>query len=131
MPTDHILSLLMSERDKLTRAIEVLQGNPRTTTQPKKAMPATDAALATNHTRKRRWTAAQKKAADAHLGAHRERGADDDLDLIIKALDHYHAYTVTRNGEDARYRDLAERLKRKPTDREPTSQPAKNTKRRA
>jgi hypothetical protein len=27
---------------------------------------------------------------------------DDDLDLMIKALDHYHAYTVARNAEDAR-----------------------------
>ena len=42
---------------------------------------------------------------------------DDDLDLIIKALDHYHAYTVARNAEDARYRDIADRLKRKPTER--------------
>jgi hypothetical protein len=56
---------------------------------------------------------------------------DDDLDLIIKALDHYHAYTVARNAEDARYRDLAERLKRKPTEREPTAQPGKHAKRRA
>ncbi len=55
---------------------------------------------------------------------------DDELDLIIKALDHYHAYTVARNAEDARYRDLADRLKRKPTEREPASQPAKNTTRR-
>jgi hypothetical protein len=55
---------------------------------------------------------------------------DDDLDLIIKALDHYHAYAVARNGEDARYRDLAERLKRKPTDRA-EEQPGKNSKRRA
>ena len=42
---------------------------------------------------------------------------DEDLDLIIKALDHYHAYTVARNAEDRRYRDLADRLKRKPTER--------------
>jgi hypothetical protein len=56
---------------------------------------------------------------------------DADLDLVIKALDHYHAYTVARNAEDARYHALAERLKRKPTEREPTSQPVKNSKRRA
>lgn len=55
---------------------------------------------------------------------------DDDLDLIIKALEHYHAYTVARNAEDRRYRDLADRLKRKPTDRV-EEQPGKNTKRRA
>jgi hypothetical protein len=46
---------------------------------------------------------------------------DDNLDLIIKALDHYHAYTVARNAEDARYWDLADRLKRKPTEREPAT----------
>jgi hypothetical protein len=55
---------------------------------------------------------------------------DDELDLIIKALDHYHAYTVARNAEDARYRQLADRLRRKPTEREP-AEPAKTTKRRA
>ena len=63
MPTDHILSLLIAERDKLTRAIEVLQGTPRTATQTKKVTPTLDATATSNHTRKRRWTAAQKKAA--------------------------------------------------------------------
>jgi hypothetical protein len=56
---------------------------------------------------------------------------DDELELITKALDHYHAYTVARNAEDRRFRDLADRLKRKPTEREPTTQSGKNTKRRA
>jgi hypothetical protein len=55
---------------------------------------------------------------------------DEDLDLIIKALD-YHAYTVARNAEDTRYRDLADRLKRKPTELEPATQPGKNAKRLA
>jgi hypothetical protein len=55
---------------------------------------------------------------------------DDDLDLIIKALDHYRAYTVARNAEDARYRDLADRLKRKPAERV-EEQPARRGKRRA
>jgi hypothetical protein len=57
--------------------------------------------------------------------------SDDDLDLIVKALDHFHAYTVARNAEDTRYRNLADRLKRKPTEREPAAQPAKPAKRRA
>ena len=57
--------------------------------------------------------------------------ADDDLELIVKALDHYHAYTVARNAEDTQYRALAERLKRKPIEREPAEQPAKHAKRRA
>jgi hypothetical protein len=63
MPIDHILSLLISERDKLDHAIEVLQGPPRISTQRKNAMATTDSAPATNHTRKRRWTAAMKRAA--------------------------------------------------------------------
>jgi hypothetical protein len=56
---------------------------------------------------------------------------DDELELIVKALDHFHVYTVARNAEDARYRDLADRLKRKPSEREPAAQPVKHTKRRA
>jgi hypothetical protein len=65
MPTDHILSLLVSERDRLTRAIEVLQGTPRRGGRPRKsATPTADSARATNHTRKRpRWNAAQRRAA--------------------------------------------------------------------
>ena len=42
--------------------------------------------------------------------------SDEDLDLIVKALDHYYAYSVARKSEDARFRDLAERLKRKPVE---------------
>ena len=57
--------------------------------------------------------------------------SDEDLDLVIKALDHFYAYTVAKRAEDTRYRDLAERLKRKPTEREGLAQPAKNAKRRA
>jgi hypothetical protein len=56
---------------------------------------------------------------------------DDELELLIKALDHYHAYTVARNAEDARYHALAERLKRKPSEWEPAAQPGKPAKRRA
>ena len=54
---------------------------------------------------------------------------DEDVDLIVIALDHYHSYTVAKNAEDGRYRDLAERLKRKPTEREPATQPGKSAKR--
>ena len=43
--------------------------------------------------------------------------SDGELDLIVKALDHYYAYSVARKSEDARYRDLAERLKRKPAEK--------------
>jgi hypothetical protein len=64
MPTDHILDLLIAEREKLTRAIEVLQGTSRSRTQRKDAMLTADAAPTLNHTRKRKgWTAAQRRAA--------------------------------------------------------------------
>ena len=55
----------------------------------------------------------------------------EDLDLIVTALEHYHAYTVAKNAEDSRYQNLVERLKRKPTERESTVQPGKPAKRRA
>jgi hypothetical protein len=56
--------------------------------------------------------------------------SDEDLELVLKALDHYHAYTLAKNAEASRYRDLMDRLKRKPTEREPAN-PPKTTKRRA
>jgi hypothetical protein len=57
---------------------------------------------------------------------------DEDINLLITALEHYHSYTLAKSAEDARYSALADRLKRKPTDREPAEeQPAKNAKRRA
>ena len=70
MPTDHILSLLISERDKLTRAIEVLEGTTQRGGSPRKnATPVTEATPAPNHTPKRRWTAAMKRAAAARAKA--------------------------------------------------------------
>jgi hypothetical protein len=41
--------------------------------------------------------------------------SDDDRELLIKALEHYYAYTVASKSEDQRYKELADRLKRKPT----------------
>lgn len=55
---------------------------------------------------------------------------DEDVDLIIRALVHSHAFTVAKRAEDGRYRDLAQRLKRKPVERA-AEQPGKNAKRRA
>jgi hypothetical protein len=71
MPTDHILSLLVSERDKLTRAIEALQGTSRSGRPRKNATPATDSVPAPNHTtRKRpRWTPAMRRAASERAKA--------------------------------------------------------------
>jgi hypothetical protein len=70
MPVDQILSMLIAERDKLTKAIDVLQGAARTVTRMKKTMPATDAEPAPNHIRKRpRWTPAMKRAASVRAKA--------------------------------------------------------------
>jgi len=63
MPTDQILSLLITERDKLNRAIEVLQDTPRTAMQPEGATPATDTTPAPNHAPKRVWTPSMRLAA--------------------------------------------------------------------
>ena len=57
--------------------------------------------------------------------------ADEDVNLLITALKRYHSYTVAKEAEDTRYQELADRLKRKPTHREPAVQPARHAKRRA
>jgi hypothetical protein len=33
---------------------------------------------------------------------------DEDVELLVTALEHYYSYTVAMNAEDARYRDLAD-----------------------
>ena len=64
MPTDHILSLLIEERNKIDRAIAALQGTPRAATPRKTDTHAVETTVSANRTRKRpRWTAAQRKAA--------------------------------------------------------------------
>jgi hypothetical protein len=37
MPTEHIVALLIAERDKLNRAIEALQGSPKRVGRPPKS----------------------------------------------------------------------------------------------
>ena len=44
--------------------------------------------------------------------------SDDDAALIVKALEHYHAYLVAAKREDSTYQKLAERLTRKPPEPE-------------
>jgi hypothetical protein len=67
MPTDQILSLLIQEKDKIDRAIAALQGTPRAGTARRTVKHTgsadTTTAPAPNHTRKRRWTLAMKRAA--------------------------------------------------------------------
>jgi hypothetical protein len=40
--------------------------------------------------------------------------SDDEAALVVKALEHYHAYLVASKREDKAYKDLADRLQRKP-----------------
>jgi hypothetical protein len=68
MPTDHIVALLIAERDKLNRAIEALQGSPKLTGRPLRSeapvIEPNSAALKKRHVRAaahRKMAAAQKK----------------------------------------------------------------------
>jgi hypothetical protein len=72
MPTDHILSLLIAERDKLNAAISLLGGTPakRRGRPPKSSMPdwvtsngASVPPLEIPAKKKRHFSAAQRKAA--------------------------------------------------------------------
>jgi hypothetical protein len=44
--------------------------------------------------------------------------SEDDIPLITRALEHYNAYLLATQRQDPRYLELAERLKRKPPERE-------------
>jgi hypothetical protein len=70
MATEHILSLLIAERDKLSKAIEALSGTPKAVATPKAAEAATPAAAAPAKTRTRKpLTAVQKKAHSERMKA--------------------------------------------------------------
>jgi hypothetical protein len=71
MATEHILSLLIAERDKLSKAIEALGGAPtKAVTSPKPVVAATPAAAVPAKKRKRTpLTAAQKKAHSERMKA--------------------------------------------------------------
>jgi len=74
MPTDQIVTALIAERDKLTRAIEVLQGPTRRRGRPpKNAMTvAMNGATAPTPAKKhaRTFTAAERKAQSERLKAY-------------------------------------------------------------
>jgi hypothetical protein len=64
MPTEHILGLLIAERDKLNRAIEALQGpTKRMGRPPKNALPTPTSEESAQPAKKRhrKFTAAQRK----------------------------------------------------------------------
>jgi hypothetical protein len=67
MPTDHILTLLIAERDKLNRAIEALQGPAKRRGRPPKAV-ATHAAPSVP--KRKRRSAAQRKAQAERMKAY-------------------------------------------------------------
>jgi hypothetical protein len=63
MPTDHILSLLIEEKNKIDLAIAALQGKPRAATPRGTESPASEAKPAPNHAPKRVWTPSMRLAA--------------------------------------------------------------------
>ena len=69
MPTDHILSLLIAERDKLSRAIEALTGQAKRRGRPPKnptvAYTRASASVTAAPARKKRHFSAAQRAAAA------------------------------------------------------------------
>ena len=67
MPTEHILALLIQERDKLNRAIEVLQGPVKRQGRPAMSV---SAAGAVTPKKKRTFSAAQRKKQAERMKAY-------------------------------------------------------------
>jgi hypothetical protein len=73
MPTEHILSLLIAERDKLNKAIEALSGRTKRRGRPPKnptAIVVPTAAPAPAKIKRRTFTAAQRKQQAARMKAY-------------------------------------------------------------
>ena len=73
MITDQILALLIAERDKLSRAIEALQGTVKRRGRPPKnatASPGIPVAKATPQQKRKGRTAAQRKAQAERMNAY-------------------------------------------------------------
>jgi hypothetical protein len=73
MPADQILTLLIAERDKLNRAIEVLQGPTKRIGRPAKnaaTITSVTAAAPTTNRHKRGMTAASRKAQSKRMKAY-------------------------------------------------------------
>ncbi len=68
MPTEHIVALLIAERDRLNRAIEVLQGPVKQRGRPPKNPLIANAAPAS--LKRKRRTAAQRKAQGERMKAY-------------------------------------------------------------
>jgi len=70
MPSEHIISLLIAERDRLSRAIETLQGPVKRRGRPPKNSLAGVAATTPAKKGRRTFTAAQRKAQAAKMKAY-------------------------------------------------------------
>lgn len=74
MPTEHIVALLIAERDKLNRAIEVLQGPTKRGRPPKNpitaASPAFPEPSQPAKKQRRKFTAAQRKQQAERMKAY-------------------------------------------------------------
>jgi len=68
MPTEHIIALLIVERDKLNRAIEALQGSAKQRGRPPKVAMA--AAPAVSAPKRKRQSAARRKAQAERMKAY-------------------------------------------------------------
>jgi hypothetical protein len=68
MPTDHIIALLIAERDKLNVAIEALQGTKRRGRPPKNQNER--GGSVSSGAPKKVWSAARKKAQAARMKAY-------------------------------------------------------------
>lgn len=69
MPTEHIIVMLIAERDQLNRAIEALQGSAKRRGRPPKAAAATPV-VAIAPKKKRKRSAAQRKAQAERMNAY-------------------------------------------------------------
>jgi len=69
MPTEQILTLLIQERDKLNRAIEVLQGTKRRGRPPQNPL-AVPPVTENGHKRTRKFSVAQRKKQAARMKAY-------------------------------------------------------------
>jgi hypothetical protein len=68
MPTQHIIALLIAERDKLNRAIEALQGSAKRRGRPPKVV--ADVTTSVSAPKRKRRSAAQRKAQAERMKAY-------------------------------------------------------------
>jgi hypothetical protein len=70
MPTEHIVALLIQEREKLERAIEALQGTKRRGRPPKNSVLTVAPTAENGHKKMRTFSPAQRKKQAARMKAY-------------------------------------------------------------